>query len=86
MFGISKKSMEEMEAKSQAMNMIINIFAESGDKRAVLIKKYREFGEIVEKFIKGVDITEAQFEKAINLFDQFTQLLDEVLKGESEEE
>lgn len=79
-------NLEEMEKKSQAIDMLIDMLAEgTGDQRFVFVKKNKNFMNKCHEISMDKKVKKEKFEKLNNLIDQFTKLIDDVMEDKKDE-
>lgn len=77
------ENLEKIKAKHEAINMIMDIMAETGDARMVFAKEDRDFSEKTYKILINKEITDEQFIKLTSLLKQFSVMIDDCLKEEN---
>ena len=73
-----EKELEELKKKSEAIDMIINIMAESGNPRFIFAKKERDLYNKMYKISMNNNIPDDKFKKMNNLLDQFEKMLNDI--------
>lgn len=73
-----EKELEELKKKSEAIDMILNIMAESGDPRFIFVKKERDLQNKMHKISMNNNIPDDKFKKMNNLLDQFEKMLNDI--------
>lgn len=73
-----EKELEELKKKSEAIDMILNIMAESGDPRFIFVKKEKDLHNKMHKISMNNNIPDDKFKKMNNLLDQFEKMLNDI--------
>lgn len=73
-----EKELEELKKKSEAIDMILNIMAESGDPRFIFLKKEKDLRNKMHKISMNNNIPDDKFKKMNNLLDQFEKMLNDI--------
>lgn len=73
-----EKELEELKKKSEAIDMILNIMAESGDPRFIFVKKERDLQNKMHKISMNNNIPDDKFKKMNNILDQFEKMLNDI--------
>lgn len=73
-----EKELEELKKKSEAIDMILNIMAESGKPRFIFVKKERDLHNKMYKISMNNNIPDDKFKKMNNLLDQFEKMLNDI--------
>lgn len=73
-----EKELEELKKKSEAIDMILNIMAESGDPRFIFVKKEKDLQNKMHKISMNNNIPDDKFKKMNNLLDQFEKMLNDI--------
>ena len=58
-----EKELEELKKKSEAIDMILNIMAESGDPRFIFVKKEKDLQNKMHKISMNNNIPDDKFKK-----------------------
>lgn len=73
-----EKELEELKKKSEAIDMILNIMAETGDPRFIFVKKEKDLQNKMHKISMNNNIPDDKFKKMNNLLDQFEKMLNDI--------
>ena len=71
---------EEMRKKSKAIDTIIDMLAETGDKRMICVQQKNRLKKKTDKILIDFNIGDAQLEDFAKLLEQFERLIDMWLK------
>lgn len=74
---------KELKKKSEAMDIVIDILAETGNKQMAYMQQSNKLNKKTQKILMNFNITDEQFDKFTNLLKQFEQMIDELIKEES---
>lgn len=70
-----EKKIEGLKKKSEVMDMLLDMLAETGEPRAVCMKKMKELQNSVGKFYEDMDISDDKINKLASLLDQFAKMV-----------
>lgn len=73
-----KEKFEELKKRREAIDMMLDIMAESGDPRFVFVKKENDLGRKMHEISIDNNISDDQFKKMNNLLDQFENILNDI--------
>ncbi len=79
-----KEKIEKAEKQHEAFGMFFDLLAQSGEPRFIYNKKLFDFREKLSNLTTDEKVTNEQFEKLNNLIDQFTKLVDDILKEDNQ--
>lgn len=62
---------KELKKKSEAMDIVIDILAETGNKQMAYMQQSNKLNKKTQKILMNFNITDEQFDKFTNLLKQF---------------
>lgn len=74
------KEMEDMKKKHDVADMLMELLAKTGDKRAILMNKFNDFMNTWAKVIHTAVDNEELIDKTQNLIAQFENILNDFAK------
>lgn len=75
-----EEKFEELKKRKEAIDMILDVMAESGDPRFVFVKKERDFHNRMLEISTDINITDRIFKRFNNLIDQFQKFINETIE------
>lgn len=73
-----EEKFEELKKRREAIDMMLDIMAESGDPRFVFVKKENDLVRKMHEISIDNNISDDQFKKMNNLLDQFENMLNDI--------
>lgn len=73
-----EEKFEELKKRGEAISMLLDIMAESGDPRFVFVKKTRDLNRKMHEISIDNNISDDKFKKMNNLLDQFENMLNDI--------
>lgn len=73
-----EEKFEELKKRGEALDMLLDMMAESGDPRFVFIKKERDLSRKMREISIDNNISDDKFKKMNNLLDQFENMLNDI--------
>lgn len=73
-----EEKFEELKKRREAIDMMLDIMAESGDPRFVFVKKEKDLIRKMHEIFIDNNISDDQFKKMNNLLDQFENMLNDI--------
>lgn len=73
-----EEKFEELKKRGEALDMLLDMMAESGDPRFVFIKKERDLSRKMHEISIDNNISDDKFKKMNNLLDQFENMLNDI--------
>lgn len=73
-----EEKFEELKKRGEAIDMLLDIMAESGDPRFVFVKKIRDLNRKMHEISIDNNISDDKFKKMNNLLDQFENMLNDI--------
>lgn len=73
-----EEKFEELKKRGEALDMLLDMMAESWDPRFVFIKKERDLSRKMREISIDNNISDDKFKKMNNLLDQFENMLNDI--------
>ncbi len=73
-----EEKFEELKKRGEAIGMLLDMMAESGDPRFVFVKKIRDLNRKMHEISIDNNISDDKFKKMNNLLDQFENMLNDI--------
>lgn len=73
-----EEKFEELKKRGEAIDMLLDMMAESGDPRFVFVKKIRDLNRKMHEISIDNNISDDKFKKMNNLLDQFENMLNDI--------
>lgn len=73
-----EEKFEELKKRGEAIGMLLDMMAESGDPRFVFVKKIRDLSRKMHEISIDNNISDDKFKKMNNLLDQFENMLNDI--------
>lgn len=73
-----EEKFEELKKRGEALDMLLDMMAESGDPRFVFVKKERDLSRKMHEISIDNNISDDKFKKMNNLLDQFENMLNDI--------
>lgn len=73
-----EEKFEELKKRGEAIGMLLDMMAESGDPRFVFVKKIRDLNRKMYEISIDNNISDDKFKKMNNLLDQFENMLNDI--------
>lgn len=73
-----EEKFEELKKRGEAIGMLLDMMAESGDHRFVFVKKIRDLNRKMHEISIDNNISDDKFKKMNNLLDQFENMLNDI--------
>lgn len=73
-----EEKFEELKKRGEALDMLLDMMAESGDPRFVFVKKERDLSRKMHEIFIDNNISDDKFKKMNNLLDQFENMLNDI--------
>lgn len=73
-----EEKFEELKKRGEAIGMLLDMMAESGDPRFVFVKKIRDLSRKMHEISIDNNISDDKFKKMTNLLDQFENMLNDI--------
>nr|DAI07344.1 MAG TPA: hypothetical protein [Bacteriophage sp.] len=73
-----EEKFEELKKRGEAIDMLLDIMAESGDLRFIFVKKRRDLSRKMYEISIDNSISDDKFKKMNNLLDQFENMLNDI--------
>lgn len=73
-----EEKFEELKKRGEAIGMLLDMMAESGDPRFVFVKKIRDLSRKMHEISIDNSISDDKFKKMNNLLDQFENMLNDI--------
>lgn len=73
---------DDLETEKEMIKKILDIFAETGDKKFIYVKKMNDFFEKMNDVAMNDEISDEKFEVLSDALEQFSEMFDMKLKEE----
>lgn len=73
-----EEKFEELKKRGEAIDMLLDIMAESGDLRFIFVKKIRDLSRKMHEISIDNSISDDKLKKMNNLLDQFENMLNDI--------
>lgn len=75
-------NLEEIKKRSEAMDMIMDLLAETGDERMIFVSKANKLSNKIRDLSINYNVSKEKFKELTNIVEQFNKAIDETLKEE----